>query len=62
MIELAPPLQQKEFKNLEAEQCLLGALLLNNSSLEYVSDFLRAHHTMGNSSVTFGQFFSFKAI
>ncbi len=44
MIELAPPLQQKEFKNLEAEQCLLGALLLNNSSLEYVSDFLRADH------------------
>lgn len=30
--------------NLEAEQSLLGAMLLNNGSLEYVGDFLRPHH------------------
>lgn len=30
--------------NLEAEQSILGALLLNNSSLEYVGDFLRPLH------------------
>ena len=30
--------------NLEAEQSILGALLLNNSSLEHVGDFLRPHH------------------
>ncbi len=30
--------------NLEAEQVILGALLLNNSSLEHVGDFLRPHH------------------
>ena len=30
--------------NLEAEQSLLGALLLNNQSYEKVSDFLRAEH------------------
>ncbi|MCX7337984.1 MAG: replicative DNA helicase [Alphaproteobacteria bacterium] len=30
--------------NLEAEQALLGALLLNNAVLEHVSDFLRTEH------------------
>jgi replicative DNA helicase len=30
--------------NLEAEQSLLGALLLNNGSLEYIGDFLRPFH------------------
>ncbi len=30
--------------NAEAEQALLGALLLNNPSLEYVSDYLRPEH------------------
>lgn len=30
--------------NLEAEQSILGALLLNNSALEYVGDFLRSKH------------------
>lgn len=30
--------------NLEAEQSILGALLLNNSSLEHVGDFLRPTH------------------
>ncbi len=30
--------------NLEAEQALLGALLLNNNALEHVSDFLRSEH------------------
>jgi replicative DNA helicase len=30
--------------NLEAEQSILGALLLNNSALEYVGDFLRPSH------------------
>lgn len=31
-------------QNLEAEQALLGAILLNNRALESVSDFLRAEH------------------
>lgn len=31
-------------QNLEAEQALLGAILLNNRAIEYVSDFLRAEH------------------
>lgn len=30
--------------NLEAEQSLLGAMLLNNASFEHVGDFLRPHH------------------
>jgi replicative DNA helicase len=30
--------------NIEAEQALLGALMLNNSTFEYVTDFLRAEH------------------
>jgi len=30
--------------NLEAEQSLLGALLLNNASLEHVGEFLRPFH------------------
>lgn len=30
--------------NLEAEQSILGALLLNNGALEYVGDFLRPNH------------------
>ncbi|MBX9804839.1 MAG: hypothetical protein K2Y18_03685 [Alphaproteobacteria bacterium] len=30
--------------NLEAEQSILGALLLNNGSLEYVGDFLKPQH------------------
>jgi replicative DNA helicase len=30
--------------NLEAEQGLLGALMLDNRPLETVSDFLRPHH------------------
>jgi replicative DNA helicase len=30
--------------NIEAEQALLGALLLNNGALEHVSDFLKAEH------------------
>ena len=30
--------------NLEAEQALLGAILVNNRALERVSDFLQARH------------------
>ena len=30
--------------NIEAEQALLGALILNNSTFEQISDFLRAEH------------------
>ncbi len=40
------PLSEKEVltHNLEAEQALLGALLLNNASIEHVGDFLRPDH------------------
>jgi replicative DNA helicase len=40
------PLSEQEAAthNLEAEQALLGALLLNNAAIEYVGDFLRAEH------------------
>ena len=34
----APPL------NLEAEQALLGAILVNNDAFDRVSDFLKAEH------------------
>ncbi len=30
--------------NIEAEQALLGAIILNNSTFEHISDFLRADH------------------
>ena len=38
------PVAEAVLHNLEAEQALLGALLLNNGSLEHVSDFLRPDH------------------
>ncbi len=30
--------------NIEAEQALLGAILINNNALDRVSDFLKAEH------------------
>ncbi|RZI47106.1 replicative DNA helicase [Candidatus Finniella inopinata] len=38
------PIAETILHNVEAEQALLGALLLNNNSLEHVSDFLRPDH------------------
>lgn len=37
-------LTQRVLHNLEAEQSLLGALLLNNKAFEHVSDFLKSEH------------------
>ena len=50
ILPLSPSLTQSPtsellpLHNLEAEQALLGALLLNNDAFEHVSDFLRAEH------------------
>lgn len=47
-IAVSPPSQDQKGEeppyNLEAEQALLGSLLLNNSSLEQIGDFLRPLH------------------
>lgn len=47
LVSVSPPAEgggDESPYNLEAEQSLLGALLLNNSSLEAVGDFLRPSH------------------
>lgn len=41
---LAPANTTAHLSNLEAEQALIGAILLNNRNLEYVSEFLKDYH------------------
>ena len=43
-VEAAPPAYRSAPHNIEAEQALLGAILVNNEALYRVSDFLEPEH------------------
>jgi replicative DNA helicase len=41
--------------NIEAEQALLGAMLINNNAHECVSNFLEPHHFLTRFKMSFGE-------